>query len=132
MELKNWIKKHEGLRLLPYEDTVSKMTIGYGRNLSDNGISAQEADFLFNNDFERCKKELSEYSWYVDQPLNVQGALINMCFNVGINRLLGFKKMIAALSAKDYSKAAKEALDSQWATQVGQRAKDIAIMISEH
>jgi len=131
MNLKEWIKKQEGFSSLPYLDTKNRLTIGYGRNIGDNGISVQEAEFLFNNDFERCKKELSEYQWYMIQPVIVQGALINMCFNLGIKRLLGFKKMIAALYIKDYAKAAKEALDSQWATQVGQRAKDIAVMISE-
>lgn len=130
--LKEWIKKHEGFNSRPYLDTARKLTIGFGRNLSDNGISAEEADFLFNNDIERCKKELSEYNWYVSQPTNAQWALINMCFNLGISRLIEFKKMIAALTVKDYAKAAQEALNSQWSAQVGQRAKDVAVMIREN
>jgi lysozyme len=50
---------------------------------------------------------------------------------MGINRLLGFKKMIMALTVKDYTKAAIEALDSRWATQVGGRAQDVALMIRD-
>lgn len=115
----------------PYIDTVGKLTIGYGRNLDDNGISKKEADYLFDNDFDNCERELSQYSWYANQPASVQAALINMCFNLGLPRLLGFKRMIAALKANNRTLAAQEALNSKWATQVGQRAKDVAVMLRE-
>lgn len=131
MEYKNWIKSNEGLSLKLYKDTVNKWTIGYGRNIQDNGLSKDEADYLFDNDFDRCQRELSSYPWYVNQPENVQAALMNMCFNLGIGRLLGFKKMITALDIKDYTKASIEALDSKWANQVGQRAKDVALMMRQ-
>ena len=114
-----------------YLDTVDKQTIGWGRNIEDNGISKEEADFMFDNDFARCQRELAPFPWYVNQPQNVQDALMNMCFNMGIGRLLGFKKMIVALTVKDYTKAAIEALDSKWAGQVGQRAKDVALMMKQ-
>jgi lysozyme len=117
--------------LHPYIDTMAKLTIGWGRNLEDNGISQEEADFLFDNDFANCERELSQCSWYRDQPEGVQAALINMCFNLGFPRLKGFKRMIAALKAKNYTLAAQEALNSRWATQVGQRAKDVAVMLRE-
>lgn len=129
--LKDWIKKCEGYNSHPYLDTVGKVTIGYGRNIDDNGISQAEGDYLFDNDFARCERELAPYPWYVNQPKNVQDALMNMCFNLGIGRLLGFRKMIAALTVKDYTTAAMEALDSKWASQVGQRAKDVALMIRQ-
>lgn len=86
---------------------------------------------MFDNDFNDVQRELSTCSWYVDQPEGVQAALINMCFNLGLPRLLGFKRMIAALEAKNYTLAAKEALNSKWATQVGDRAKDVAVMLRE-
>tara|TARA_R110000868_G_C10972576_1_gene770491 strand:+ start:25661 stop:26059 length:399 start_codon:yes stop_codon:yes gene_type:complete len=131
MDVKQWIKRHEGYKSHPYLDTVGKVTIGYGRNIDDNGISQAEGDYLFDNDFARCERELAPYPWYVNQPQNVQDALMNMCFNLGIGRLLGFRKMITALTVKDYTTAAMEALDSKWASQVGQRAKDVALMIRQ-
>ncbi|CAB4151553.1 COG3772 Phage-related lysozyme (muraminidase) [uncultured Caudovirales phage] len=129
--LKDWIKKQEAFKSHPYLDTVGKLTIGWGRNIEDNGISKDEADYLFDNDFARCQRELAPFPWYVNSPQNVQDALMNMCFNLGIGRLLGFRKMIMALTAKDYTKAAIEALDSKWAEQVGQRAKDVALMMRQ-
>lgn len=131
IDIKNWIKKCESCVLTPYFDTEGIMTIGWGRNLRDNGIRQDEADLMFDNDFDYCEKMLSHYDWYIYQPDSVQAALINMCFNLGITRLKGFKRMIAALENKNYALAAKEALNSKWATQVGQRAKDVALMIRE-
>lgn len=129
--LKDWIKKHEGFRSHLYSDSVGKTTIGYGRNIEDNGISKSEANFMFDNDIARCQSDLISFTWYTNQPTNIQNALMNMCFNMGIRRLLTFKKMIAAIESRDYTKASMEALNSLWAEQVGQRAKDVALMIRQ-
>jgi lysozyme len=131
LQLRNWIKAHEGYDDHPYICTAGKLTIGYGRNLQDNGISQDEADLMLDNDMKRAEKDLLGFSWYITAPSGVKDALFNMSFNMGLTRLLGFKRMIAALIDKDYTKAAIEALDSKWATQVGQRAKDVALMIRE-
>ena len=130
MDVQAWIKKCESLRLLPYKDSLDHLTIGWGRNLED-GLSIDEAEYLFQNDYKHTVAELKQHDWYNIQPFLVQAALINMNFNLGIEKLLGFKKMIAALVNKDYTNAAREALDSKWADQVGQRAKDIAVMINQ-
>ncbi len=127
---KNWIKKCEGLKFNAYLDSKGHVSIGWGRNL-DNGISLDEAELMFKNDYNRAVEELQIYDWFTSQPEGVQCALINMNFNLGIKRLLEFKKMIEALEHKDYEEAAHEALDSDWARQVHFRAKDIAVMISE-
>lgn len=130
-QLKTWIKHHEGYDDKPYICTAGKLTIGYGRNLQDNGISQDEAEYMLNNDFKRTEKDLLGCTWYINAPPTVKDALFNMCFNLGLPRLLGFRRMIAALIEKDYTKAAMEALDSKWAVQVGDRAKDVALMIRE-
>lgn len=130
LELAKWIKNYEGLRTKPYQDSRGHLTIGWGRNLED-GIHTDEAELMFHNDLIQSIQELSFYSWYLNSPLNVQQALINMNFNLGINKLLEFVKMIAAISQQNWTLAAKEALDSDWAKQVGQRAKDIALMMRQ-
>lgn len=129
-QLQQWIKKCEGLKLNPYLDTTGHLTIGWGRNL-ENGISHDEAELMFQNDLHQAIDELSLTDWFTDLPDGVQQALINMNFNLGIDKLVRFKKMIAALKNKDYTNAALEALDSLWAKQVGDRAKDIAVMIRQ-
>jgi lysozyme len=55
--------------------------------------------------------------------------LIEMVFNLGMPRLMGFKKMLSALERKDYEQAAKEMLNSRWSVQVGNRATTMAQMM---
>ncbi len=129
-ETQRWVKINEGLKLKAYVDTNGHLSIGWGRNL-ENGIRPDEAELMFQNDLKQTVSELTNYEWFVDQPQHVKNALINMNFNLGITKFLGFKKMIAAIIDRNYTLAAIEALDSLWAKQVGQRAKDIALMIRE-
>ena len=51
-----------------------------------------------------------------------QRIVANMAFNLGINRLLRFKKFLKALENRDYVTASIEMMDSRWAKQVGQRS----------
>lgn len=129
-DVQAWIKKCEALRIKPYVDTMGNLTIGWGRNL-EKGISLDEAEFMFQNDLKQAISELASCDWYIWQPQGIKNALINMNFNLGIEKLLQFKRMIAALIDKNYTVAAQEALDSKWATQVGDRAKDVALMLRE-
>jgi lysozyme len=130
-DLELWLKKCEGYRSHPYLDTKKIVTIGYGRNLDDNGISEDEAELMLQNDIKKAKTDLATCHFYINQPEHVQLALINMCFNMGLPRLLEFHGMIAALERNDYTTAAQEALDSLWAKEVGQRAKDVALMMRQ-
>lgn len=119
----------EGLRLKPYEDTLGVLTIGVGRNLRDVGITEAEARYLLKNDISRVAGDLDrELSWWRGRPDHVQLAIANMCFQLGIHGLLGFKKMLACLSAGDYAGAVTNALDSAWATQTPERAKRVTGM----
>lgn len=125
--LVNHLERDEGVKLAPYHDTVGKLTIGVGRNLDDVGISNEEARFLLMNDIKRTVKELNtSLAWWDGLPDNAKLALVNMAFNLGTSRLLGFKNMIKALYEGDFALAATEALDSKWAGQVGARAFRIA------
>ena len=54
-----------------------------------------------------------------------------MCFNLGIQGLLKFKKMLYCLSIGDYRGASKECINSQYAKDVGIRALRISRLLSE-
>lgn len=126
------LMRDEGLRLKPYMDSVGKLTIGIGRNLDDNGISEREAENLFFNDISRTRAELDDrIPWWRDMPEPAQRGLANMAFNLGWPRLSQFKMMLAALETSDWKAAAAEALDSNWAKQVGERARRIASLFEE-
>lgn len=121
------IKKHEGLRLKPYRCTAGKLTIGYGRNIEDNGITEAEASFLLGNDIQACEKDCSRaLPWLKKLDETRRGVIVELCFNMGLKKLQGFKKMLVACECGDYNTAAAEMLNSLWARQVGERAKTLA------
>ena len=124
---KERIKQHEGFRGKPYRCTAGKLTIGYGRNIEDNGITEAEASFLLDNDLKRCEAECRQaFSWFDNLDDIRQGVIVEMDFNLGLKKFKGFRKMLAACEKQDYELAAREMLDSLWARQVGQRAKILA------
>lgn len=119
--------RDEGFRAKPYQDTVGKLTIGIGRNLDDVGVTRAEAELLCGHDLDGCEAELDEHTpWWRQMTEPRQRALLNMCFNLGWPRLSKFVTTLGHLQAGRYHEAADAALDSQWAHQVGSRAKRIA------
>lgn len=123
--------KDEGLRLKPYKCTAGKTTIGVGRNLDDVGISQSEAYTLLASDIARVKKECERQPWWlavVDDPVRSR-VMLNMCFNLGIRRLSGFKNTLDAVQDKRWRDAAAGMRASMWAKQVGARAERLAKMM---
>ena len=123
------LKRHEGLRLKPYLCSEGKITIGFGRNLEDMGISEKEAEMLLMSDIQRCYQELDVFSWFHDLDQVRQEAMVNMLFNLGLPTFLEFKRTLKFMAEGAYSQAAVEMLDSKWANQVGDRAKELAYMV---
>jgi lysozyme len=125
--LRERVKLDEGLRLKPYRCTAGKLTIGYGRNLEDNGISDEEAEYLLTNDLKFAAMETVAMFPTWDRLSDLRReVLVNMMLNLGATKLRKFKRMREALSREDYGSAAAEMLDSKWALQVGQRAERLA------
>jgi lysozyme len=126
IKLKTLLIKHEGNKNFPYHDTMGKITIGIGYNLSDRGVSNSWIDATFNDDANETFKILNEqYSWFSELSIERQIVLIDMAW-FGIKKFSEFVKMINALEKHDYQNAAKEILNSKYKDQVGQRAHDIA------
>lgn len=119
------LKEHEGRRLKPYHDTVGKLTIGYGRNLDDVGISVEEAEFLFESDLERATALCRyHFPWFDKLDPVRQDVIVNLTFNMGIGGIKGFKRMIAAIESENWSQAAWELSNSRWKEQVGKERHD--------
>jgi lysozyme len=121
---------HEGERLHPYVDTVSKITIGCGRNLTDNGITHAESRLLLDNDINTTISDLNSFPWFPDLDPIRQRALIDMCFNLGLIKFCTFRNMLNAIGQERWDRAGAEVLASRYAEQVGQRALTIAAMIT--
>jgi lysozyme len=121
------ISDHEGLKLKMYKDSVGKTTIGYGRNLQDNGITRLEAEMLREADLisaYEIARRLTPGFQHLSAPR--QAVVVDMAFNLGEPRLRQFVRFFAALGRQDFKTAAAEMVDSRWYTQVGRRGKRLA------
>lgn len=135
---------HEGYRAEKYVCTGGKTTQGIGHNLDNNPLNEiekimikdlnhwtkPEARFVLSNDIEKCKLMLDNmvrgFNKLDDER---QYALVDMCFQLGINGLLKFKKMLKAIEVGDFEEASKQCLDSSYAKQTPSRANRIARLI---
>jgi lysozyme len=121
------LKRHEGFKAKPYLCTAGKITIGYGRNLDDVGVSKAEAEAMLIDDVASAKRgALALFLSYEQLSDARKAVVVNMCFNLGRARLSGFKNMIAAVNDGYFDLAAKEMLNSKWAKQVGNRAIELS------
>lgn len=130
------LKRNEGLRLTPYRCTAGKLTIGYGHTGPNvvEGLqwTKEHAEHVLLNDARNAAADLDwHFKWWRRLSDTRQEALADMCFNLGVQRLSGFRKMLIALRAGQWQEAAKECLDSRYAKQVGNRAKRNAFVF-EH
>jgi lysozyme len=123
------LKRQEGLKLKPYRCTANKLTIGYGRNLEDNGVSEIEAETMLRNDIIKAEKNSELFPWYHKLDGVRQAIIINMIFNMGFEGLKKFVKMIAAIEKNDYITASMEMKNSSWFKQVGVRGEELTIQM---
>ena len=119
-----------GGRHFPYRCPAGKLTIGYGRNIEDKGISSEEARNQLDNDINEALEDLSQFGWFFGMDPVRQRALADMRFQLGPSGFRCFADMIAALEDGNYADAAMAARDSKWArTDSPDRAKSVTAML---
>ena len=123
------IKRHEGRRLKPYKCPAGKLTIGYGRNLDANGITHDEAEAMLTHDVVTTVNAVKKYNFYEGLSDVRKAVVVDMAYNLGLGGLRSFVKFRKHLTHRDYLSAAREMMDSKWATQVPNRAKRLAAMM---
>ena len=135
-KLQQLIMHHEGTgpmaqgRYFPYQDSVGKWTIGYGRNLTDNGLSKDEVLMLLSSDIADAIDDVRHcFSCYDTLSETRQMVLVSLAFNLGRARLAGFVRFIGAVHRGAFDEAAEELLDSKAAKQAPARYKELADMM---
>tara|TARA_R110000737_G_C14511305_1_gene473672 strand:- start:618 stop:1016 length:399 start_codon:yes stop_codon:yes gene_type:complete len=120
------LKAEEGFRAHGYHCSENFLTIGYGRNIDENGglgITEEEAELLLLSDIDRTVNELERaFPFFVNLDRTRAAVLIELAFNMGLPTLKKFSKMLAALWAGKNNRAAEELLNSRYARQVPARA----------
>lgn len=129
-KLRNLIIKHEGFRDKVYKDTTGHLTIGYGHNLESKGITQFAANVILDDDIMWFLPRLSKSVPFFDGlDFARKSVLLDMAFNLGLHGLLEFTEMLEAVRVGNYATAAACILESKWAAQVGNRAKEDAYIM---
>ena len=129
------VKQHEGYRNKVYKDTLGKRTVGYGHlcvedHWEDNREytvpeleRVLEADL--NNAIQGAEELCSDCPVLDDQAKEI---IVEMVFQLGKTGVSKFRNMWKALGQDppQYDVAATEMLDSRWAKQTPNRAKEMS------
>jgi lysozyme len=134
-------KHFEGYRSTPYLCPAGARSIGWGFNIDEPAtrrllplgvlsgtatLKEEQAEHafgvLYGNAKKVSKEFLGEEVFRRLTPLQ-QDIITDMSYNLGKARLLGFKRMRAAIIAGDYARAAEEMKNSKWYHQTGGRAR---------
>ena len=131
-ELLKQLKEHEGLRLKLYQCPAGKISIGYGHNIQDNGLSKTACEFILFEDIEEAIRNLyAVFSKEFFDKLkdNQKIALIDMMFNLGLSKFLTFKRFITAVKNKNWDDASYEIIHSRAYEQNKRRYKKLSEQI---
>jgi lysozyme len=132
------IKKDEGFRAKPYKNILGFWTVGYGTKLplnhdekelvkDETNITEFEADSLLKSRLEKAIAELNSIKGLLVNSLSEsrREVIYNMCYQLGFNGILGFKKMWQTIETGNYAHASDEMKDSKWYYQTPLRAKKL-------
>lgn len=113
-----------GRQLKPGDKLTGQLTIGYGHNLSANGITDRQAHDMLVDDMTFVFHDLQDaLPWWQMLDEVRQAVLFDLAFNMGIKRLLKFKTTLAHLQNGRYAFAAKSLSESAYYKQVPKRAE---------
>lgn len=130
MNLLEQLKRDEGVVPYAYEDSLGYWTIGVGFLIDKReggGLDDAEIDFILHHRLRAKYNALvAALPWLAHLDDVRMAALQNMAWQIGVNGVLAFKNMIAALEQGDWAAAKIHALDSRWAKQTPERANRVA------
>tara|TARA_R100001015_G_C4632916_1_gene197132 strand:- start:3852 stop:4253 length:402 start_codon:yes stop_codon:yes gene_type:complete len=123
MSLIESIKENEGYKSTVYTDTLGYDTIGYGFAIKDLELDEEVCDLILDKKLDKLIDATNKkFPFLRELPQDKCEVVFEMVYQLGLNGVSRFKKMLKALENKDYDKAAAEMLDSLWAKQTPNRA----------
>ena len=125
------IKKHEGFKSTVYQCTEGYETIGYGFAIKDLYLDEDIAELILMRKIQKLlERIIAAFSWFENSPKEVKFVVTNMCYQLGLRGFSKFKQTIYYLETEQYEEASLEMLDSLWAKQTPNRAKELSEQIS--
>jgi lysozyme len=126
------IKQHEGYVGVVYKDSLGIDTIGYGFAIKDLELDEDICEIILERKLKQLEDMINlKFSWYKYMPQEIKDVVMEMCYQLGVTGVSKFKKTIAYLQNKQWEKASVEMLDSLWARQTPNRAKELSNRVKE-
>ena len=120
------IKAHEGYSKKVYKDTLGYDTIGIGFLVSSLELDEDVCDIILERRLKKNEVVLQrKMPYYSNLPIEVQNIIQNMYYQLG-NRLFNFVKTLHYIESGKWRAASVEMLDSLWAKQTPNRAKELS------
>ena len=132
MSLIDSIKKHEGYVGVVYKDSLGIDTIGYGFAIKDLELDVDICDIILERKLKELETRVNlKFKWFMYMPQEIKDVIMEMCYQLGVGSVSKFKKTIAYLQNKHWEEASVEMLDSLWAKQTPNRAKELSNRVKE-
>lgn len=133
MNIRDQLKREEGVVPHAYQDSLGYLTIGVGRLIDvrrGGGLSPDEVDYLLDNDIAAKTCEvMRDLPWAATLSEPRQAVLVGMAFQMGTKALLGFHTSLGHVERGEYGLAASTMLNSLWARQTPERANRLALQM---
>ena len=124
------IKHHEGFVEHVYDDSLGIPTIGYGFAIKDLVLEEDLCDEILLRKLRILGRSvMGKFPFFDSLPSDCKDVLMEMCYQLGVTGVSKFKKALKAMEDGDWEKAADEMLDSKWAKQTPNRAKEMSDII---
>ena len=124
------LKIHEGYKSKVYKCTAGVDTIGVGFAIKDLELSEEVCDLILQEKLEALEERFEDkFDWFKDSLVEVRNVMLNMAYQLGFRGFCKFKKTIAYLEEAEWELASKEMLDSKWAKQTPNRARELSEII---
>ena len=132
MSLIDSIKKHEGYVPTVYKDSLGIDTIGYGFTIKDLELDEDICEIILERKLKELETRVNlKFKWFMYMPQEIKDVVMEMCYQLGVGGVSKFKKTIAYLQNKQWEEASVEMLDSLWAKQTPNRAKELSNRVKE-
>lgn len=131
-----FIKSSEGIKYSIYKDSRGNDSIGIGHKIISgdkikSNYSEKEIQAFFNKD---CNAALiiarRQFNNFDSLPDDIKEIIVSLAFNLGEGGISKFKNFKAAITNKDYGRAANELKSSMWYKQVGLRGKKYVAILN--
>lgn len=132
----NRIKKNEGFRNHIYKDQLGIKTIGYGHLVTKKDNFQNKKKYTkkillktFKIDLLKAISDFKKNYFYKNLPDNAQEVIIEMVFQLGIEKLLKFKKFNLNIKKKYFYLAAFEMMQSRLYEQTPKRVNKLILIL---